>query len=168
MLASMRPARLFTVLYFSATRRNQAHSLTGGYLGFKSTGFSLGMMMIQIQYLLWSNCKGDVSLWATRLLSIPGGILPYKRLLGMCHWMGSHFHDWIDFYGIAFSIELLEWGRTFSDFFRKGSSSYLWLANVPECLNCNNSGAPRARKARAWAEPHSLLNLPIPENLVIT
>ena len=25
-----------------------------------------------------------------------------------------------------------------------------------------------AREARAWAEPHSLVNLPIPENLVIT
>ena len=23
----------------------------------------------------------------------PGGALPYKRLLGMCRWMGSHFHD---------------------------------------------------------------------------
>ena len=39
-----------------------------------------------------------------------------KRLLGMCHQMGSHFHDWIDYIGVAFSIELLEWGRTFSDF----------------------------------------------------
>ena len=27
----------------------------------------------------------------------------------------------------------------------------------------NNSGAPRAREARAWAEPHSLVNQPIPE-----
>ena len=45
-----------------------------------------------------------------------GGILPYKRLMGMCRWMGSHFHDWIDSRGIAFSIELLEWGCTFSDF----------------------------------------------------
>ena len=28
----------------------------------------------------------------------PGGgwVLPYKRLMGMCHWMGLHFHDWID------------------------------------------------------------------------
>ena len=26
------------------------------------------------------------------------------------------FHDWIDYNGVAFSIELLEWGRTFSDF----------------------------------------------------
>ena len=34
----------------------------------------------------------------------------------MCRLMGSHFHDWIDYNGVAFSIELLEWGRTFSDF----------------------------------------------------
>ena len=34
----------------------------------------------------------------------------------MCRWMGSHFHDWIDCDGVSFSVELLEWGRTFSDF----------------------------------------------------
>ena len=34
----------------------------------------------------------------------------------MCRWMGSHFHDWIDYNGVEFSIELLEWGCTFSDF----------------------------------------------------
>ena len=34
-----------------------------------------------------------------------GGVLPYKRLIGMCRWMGSHFHDWIDYNGVAFSIE---------------------------------------------------------------
>ena len=50
----------------------------------------------------------------------PGGggrvVLPYKRLIGMCRWMGSHFHDWSDYNGVAFSIDLLEWGRKFSDF----------------------------------------------------
>ena len=45
-----------------------------------------------------------------------GGVLPYKRLIGMCRWMGSHFHDWSDYNGVAFSIELVEWGRKFSDF----------------------------------------------------
>ena len=44
-----------------------------------------------------------------------GGVLPYKRLIGMCPWMGSHFHDWSDYNGVAFSIDLLEWGRKFSD-----------------------------------------------------
>ena len=46
----------------------------------------------------------------------PGGVLPYKSLMGMCRWMGSHFQDWSDYNGVAFSIDLLEWGRKFSDF----------------------------------------------------
>ena len=50
---------------------------------------------------------------------VPEGVLPYKRLMGMCRWMGLHFHDWIDYNGVAFSKELLEWGRTFSDFWGK-------------------------------------------------
>ena len=49
------------------------------------------------------------------------GVLPYKRLMGMCCWMGSHFHDWSDYNGVAFSVELLEWGRKFSDFWAKYS-----------------------------------------------
>ena len=32
----------------------------------------------------------------------------------MCRWMGSHFHDWIDYNRVAFSMDLLEWGRTLS------------------------------------------------------
>ena len=36
-----------------------------------------------------------------------GGVLPYKRLMGMCRRVGSHFHHWIDYNGVAFSIELL-------------------------------------------------------------
>ena len=47
------------------------------------------------------------------------GVLPYKRLMEICNWMGSHFHDWIDYHGVAFLIELLEWGRTFPDFWGK-------------------------------------------------
>ena len=48
-----------------------------------------------------------------------GGALSYKRLMGMCRWMGSHFDDWIDYSGVAISIEVLEGGRTFSDFWGK-------------------------------------------------
>ena len=44
------------------------------------------------------------------------GVLPSNNLMGMCRWMGSHFHDWIDYNGVAFSIELQEWGRIFSGF----------------------------------------------------
>ena len=45
-----------------------------------------------------------------------GGGYFLVRLMEMCLWMGSHFHDWIDYNEIAFSIELLEVGRIFSDF----------------------------------------------------
>ena len=48
-----------------------------------------------------------------------GGVLPRKKLMGMCCWMGSNFQDWIDFNGVAISRELLEWGCTFSDFWGK-------------------------------------------------
>ena len=37
----------------------------------------------------------------------------------MCCWIGSHFHGRIGYNGVAFSIELPEWGRTFSDFWGK-------------------------------------------------
>ena len=34
----------------------------------------------------------------------------------MCHWMVSHFHNWIEYNGDAFSIDLLEWGGTIQIF----------------------------------------------------
>ena len=45
-----------------------------------------------------------------------GGVLPSDRLMGMCRWMGSHFHRWIDYDGVAFLLELLGWNRTFLGF----------------------------------------------------
>ena len=42
----------------------------------------------------------------------------------MCRWMGSHFHDWSDYNGVAFSIDLLEWGRKFSDFWVSRDSKW--------------------------------------------
>ena len=56
--------------------------------------------------------------------------------MGMCRWVGSHFHDWIDCNGDAFSIELVEWGRTFSDFWGKTVLHILRLTNVPEFFYC--------------------------------
>ena len=29
-------------------------------------------------------------------------VLPSSGLMGLCHWMGSHFQNWIDYYGVAF------------------------------------------------------------------
>ena len=57
-------------------------------------------------FLLSSACMGG------------GGVLLYKWLMGMCRWMGSHLHDWIDYNGVAVSTELLERGRTFFGLFR--------------------------------------------------
>ena len=51
-----------------------------------------------------------------------GRVFPSCRLLGMCCWMGWHFHDWIDYYGVAFLKELLEWGRTCSGFWGSETS----------------------------------------------
>ena len=53
-----------------------------------------------------------------------GGVLPYKRLMRICRWMGPHFHDWIDYNDVAFSIESLEWGRTFSVLFKINTSRF--------------------------------------------
>ena len=46
----------------------------------------------------------------------PSRGLPSNRPMGMCCWMGSHFQGWIDYNGVAFSLALLEWDRTFSGF----------------------------------------------------
>ena len=45
-----------------------------------------------------------------------GGVLPSKRLLGMCRWMGSYFHNWTDHNGVKLLIELLKCGRKFLGF----------------------------------------------------
>ena len=42
-----------------------------------------------------------------------------RRCRSMCRWMGSHFHNWVDYNGVTFSVELIEWGRTFRDFWDK-------------------------------------------------
>ena len=55
----------------------------------------------------------------------------------MCRWMVPHFLDWIDYHGVTVSIELLEWGRTFSNFLGKTVVHIYGLAKVPECLYCS-------------------------------
>ena len=34
-----------------------------------------------------------------------GMVLPSNGLMGMCSRMASHFHGWVDYNGVAFSIE---------------------------------------------------------------
>ena len=44
-----------------------------------------------------------MALWLARPVGGGGGALPSNGLLGMCRWMGSHFHDSTDYDGVAFS-----------------------------------------------------------------
>ena len=46
------------------------------------------------------------------VLGRPGGWGHFliKRLMGMFRWMGSHFHDWIDYNGVAFSKRVTRMG----------------------------------------------------------
>ena len=57
-------------------------------------------LMLKIYHLLsfWKSFS------STRLTPTPGGggVLPNKRLLGMCRGMGSHFHNCIDYNGVTF------------------------------------------------------------------
>ena len=46
-----------------------------------------------------------------------GGALPSNGLLGMCRWMGSHFHDSTDYNGVAFSSIFNRVTRMGSHFF---------------------------------------------------
>ena len=45
----------------------------------------------------------------------------------MSRLMGSHFHDWSNYNGVAFSIDLIEWGRKFSDFWVACVAWRFWL-----------------------------------------
>ena len=38
----------------------------------------------------------------TVVATVTRGVLPSKRLLGMCRWMGSHFDNWTDYNGVTF------------------------------------------------------------------
>ena len=46
-----------------------------------------------------------------------GGLFLNNRLVRMCYWVGWDFLDWIDYHGVSFPTESLEWGHTFSECF---------------------------------------------------
>ena len=64
--------------------------------------------------LVWVRTK--CHLCGGREVPNPRGLLPPNRLIEMCYWMGSHFQDWVDCYGVTFSTKSLEWGRKLSRF----------------------------------------------------
>ena len=55
-----------------------------------------------------------------------GGALPINGLMGMCRWMGSHFHDWTDYNGVAFSSIFYRVTRMGSHFLRDFESKKFW------------------------------------------
>ena len=59
----------------------------------------------------------------------------------MCRWMGSHLHDWIDYNGVAFSLELLEWDPTFLRFGGSENSGRLFrfLGKLPTYPSPNST-----------------------------
>ena len=72
-------------------------------------------MCLSVVSLLWNvPCgveRGEMAIFTTG----GGGSTSLWQANEDVRWMGSHFHDWIDDNGVAFSIEL-EWGRLFPDF----------------------------------------------------
>ena len=50
------------------------------------------------------------------------GVRPSKRLMGMCRWMGSHFHNWIDWCVTQFDPDL----SFFTIFFNQKIKTYIW------------------------------------------
>ena len=64
----------------------------------------LHRVFLHFEFGAWQfeGCFLDVNV-TDHLYNLPPGwgVLTYKRLMGMCRWMGSHFHDWIDYNGVA-------------------------------------------------------------------
>ena len=77
-------------------------------------GFN-GCIVVMFE-LQWFHCN----ILGLRLKSHPGGGTIGRVLMGMCRWMGSHFHHWIDHNRVVFSIALLERAKQRKD-------RYLWL-----------------------------------------
>ena len=57
---------------------------------------------VMLGYIVWCTSFKITDAVVGTTLARSGGILPYKRLMGMCRWMGSHFQDWVDSWGTIF------------------------------------------------------------------
>ena len=51
-------------------------------------------------------------LFSGRSTPAAGGVLFSDKRMGLCCFMRSHYHDWIDYRTGKLSMELLEWSRT--------------------------------------------------------
>ena len=92
---------IISIVYTKETLRNRGTSVT-----VRKWRMSLSIMIMgPFLTLCFAFIPSETDIKQIRLE--PGG-LSFKRLLGMCRWMGSHFHDRSDYNGVAFSIELLD------------------------------------------------------------
>ena len=58
-----------------------------------------------------------------------GGALPINGLMGMCRWMGSHFHNVTDYNGVTFSsifYRVTRMGSHFSGILRTNVSMQMY------------------------------------------
>ena len=61
------------------------------------------------------------------LMRVEGGTSEVNKLMGLCRWRGSHFHNCHDYNGIPFSIiQVLEWCCTFFGILGSRKFFYLW------------------------------------------
>ena len=58
---------------------------------YREIAFSFGQQVIAVRLGKYTNCP-----------CVGGGVLPSKRLVGMCRWMGSHLYNWTDYNGAPF------------------------------------------------------------------
>ena len=88
------------------------------------------------------------------------GVLPHKRLMEMCQWMMSHFHDWIDYHGVAFSLEILERGHTFSNFGHRCTGTF-GLGGAVTLLPEKITQCPKECVVQTHSNRHKTKTLPI-------
>ena len=63
------------------------------------------------------------------------GECPRSWLMGMCCWIGSHFHDWIDYNGDPFSVELTDfWEDSYYIKSNNVQEPITWSEQLPRCI----------------------------------
>ena len=73
---------------------------------------------VNLVTIVWTNSRwlNSGAYWYSGAWNARVGVLPSSRLMGMCCLIGPRFHDCVDYYGVTFLWELLEWVAHFEDF----------------------------------------------------
>ena len=65
------------------------------------------------------------------------GALPKNGLFGLCRWMGSHFHDWADYNGVACAGIFNRVTKMGSPFFRDSEIKKIICPKVTKMRSIN-------------------------------